>query len=131
MDNTHTSRARITTRVDTETLVEIERLAEQRRTNVAQVARCLIGDAIEALAGHAARARISADRIGNGKQMRILTGNKSHDDTCLQAEVTLQNSAKDRAANIAFYTTIRNSAIANNFPEVGAYNLVLKSLGAQ
>jgi len=65
------------------------------------------------------------------KPRRFETGVKAHDDTCLQAEITLQNSAKDRAANIAFYTTIRNSAIANGLPEVGSYNLVPKSLGAQ
>jgi hypothetical protein len=38
MDNMQTTRARITTRVDSETLAEIERLAKARHTNVAQVA---------------------------------------------------------------------------------------------
>ena len=63
--------------------------------------------------------------------MRIQTAVKAHDDNCLAAEVTLQNSTKDRAAMIAFYTAVRNSAIANGLPEVGSFNLVLKSLGAQ
>ena len=54
MDNTHTARSRITTRIDSETLTEIERLARQRRTNVAQVARCLIEDALRDLATQSA-----------------------------------------------------------------------------
>jgi len=49
MDNRQAGLVRLTTRVDSETLDEIERLAKARRTNVAQVARCLIEDAIQAL----------------------------------------------------------------------------------
>jgi hypothetical protein len=49
MNSMQTGRARITTRVDSETLAEIERLARKNRTNIAQVTRCLIEDAIAAL----------------------------------------------------------------------------------
>jgi Ribbon-helix-helix protein, copG family len=48
MDNRQTGLSRLTTRVDSETLAEIERMAKARRTNVAQVARCLIEDALRA-----------------------------------------------------------------------------------
>lgn len=49
-----TSRVRITTRIDSQDMAEIERLATQRRTNVSQVARTLIEDSIRALGQHAA-----------------------------------------------------------------------------
>ena len=47
-------RAPIATRVDPEILAEVERLADQRRTTPAQVARCLIEDGVKALAAGAA-----------------------------------------------------------------------------
>jgi len=54
MDNRQAGLVRLTTRVDSETLDEIERLAKARRTNVAQVARGLFEDAIQALGQQAA-----------------------------------------------------------------------------
>jgi hypothetical protein len=69
--------------------------------------------------------------------MRIRTGNKTHDDNCLAAEVTRQNAvaaaanqAAVTAADIAFYKTVRDSARANGLTaELGAFNLVIRSLG--
>ena len=52
--DTQSGRVRITTRIKPNDMDEIERLAAVRRTNVAQVARCLIEDALHSLGQHAA-----------------------------------------------------------------------------
>ena len=43
-------RERIATRIDRDALETIERLAEERRTTIGQVARCILEDGIRALA---------------------------------------------------------------------------------
>lgn len=50
----HIRRERIATRIDSSALATIERLAEQRRTTPAQVARCLIEDGVRAITENAA-----------------------------------------------------------------------------
>ena len=49
--NNHT-KARLTVRIDNETLEQIERLAQARRTNASQVGRVLIEDQLRALGDH-------------------------------------------------------------------------------
>jgi|RhiMetdeSRZDD1v2_1073273.scaffolds.fasta_scaffold214571_4 hypothetical protein len=48
------TKAPLTVRIDNETLHEIERLAQLRRTNASQVARVILEDVIRALANGAA-----------------------------------------------------------------------------
>jgi|RhiMetdeSRZDD1v2_1073273.scaffolds.fasta_scaffold875510_2 hypothetical protein len=48
------TKARLTVRIEHNTLEEIERLAEQRRTTPSQVGRVLLEDQLRALAGNAA-----------------------------------------------------------------------------
>jgi len=50
----HSTKARLTVRIDNETLQQIERLAQLRRTNASQVGCCLIEDQLRAPAEHAA-----------------------------------------------------------------------------
>jgi hypothetical protein len=50
----HARRSRLTTRIDSETLAEIERLAQQRRTTTAQVARVILEDGVRAISETAA-----------------------------------------------------------------------------
>jgi len=56
------------------------------------------------------------------------TGSKAHDDAVLAAELVLQNAlagtptqAQANAAHVNHFTTVRDSAIANNLPAVAAY----------
>jgi hypothetical protein len=49
-------REQIVTRIDSGALATIERLAEQRRTTPAQVARVILEDGVRAIAGNAAEA---------------------------------------------------------------------------
>src|SRR5262245_20291214 len=122
-DTNDTPRARLTTRIAQNDLAEIERLAEARRTTPAQVARVLIEDALHALGsrmtGHAACKR-KGDKPMPGISK---TGNKAHDDAVLAAELVLQNAlagnptqAQVNAAHVNHFTTVRDSAIANNQP---------------
>ena len=48
------TKCRLTARIEHNTLEEIERFAEQRRTTPSQVGRCLLEDQLRALAEHAA-----------------------------------------------------------------------------
>ena len=50
----HSTKARLTVRIDNETLQQIERLAQLRRTNASQVGCCLIEDQLRAPAELAA-----------------------------------------------------------------------------
>jgi hypothetical protein len=50
----HARRERIATRIDTGALATIERLAEQRRTTPAQVARVILEDGVRAITETAA-----------------------------------------------------------------------------
>jgi hypothetical protein len=64
------------------------------------------------------------------------TGNKTHDDTCLQAEMTRQvavaaagnNQATVTAAEIAYYKTLRDSAFNNGLPHAD-FVQALRNLG--
>ena len=130
MDNRQAGLVRLTTRVDSKTLDEIERLAKARRTNVAQDARCLIEDAIQAL-GNRRLKRIRRTMMPNLSK----TGNATHDANCQSALLIWQNAmasattqAQATAADVTFYKTVRDSAFNNGLPHV-EFVTALRNLG--